>query len=383
VARKRLRIFLLLMLAIAVANGLVNTVQLNMTPAQLSTWGPGYKYRIEGNGTGLNSVSGREFETAAGVSRTRPFGLGDDIGVGALWGMLALGGAIALLSTGPGRRTWWLALLFAIGPPLAVITGEGRSILVSSIVALFAYIAFATTARKLISTLAAVFVALALVVGVVAYISSVSGAGVFDRYATITPSKIASTTSTDRGGSLSAIPKIIEKHPLGNGLGGVGPASKFAGGGVTGSNGETEPGFLVSELGVPGLIVLYGFNLQLLILGARRIKLFDTEIRTYLAALLAGLVGLLVIGISAATTSTSPASAYLWFTGGVLSYWLVTVPSQRSRTKAPVLESAVEPPFARRRSHNIRPRVRYLRFDERWLGRGGARDERGSRSPRA
>jgi len=320
----RLRTFFVIMLVIATANGIVSAVQLKLTPAQLSSWGPGYAYRINNNGTGLNKVAGRVFFTSTGVQRTRPFGLGDDAGVGAAWGMLALGGALALVSLGTRARVGRISLLLCIGPPLAIITGEGRSLVIGSVVALVAYVAFATTARRLIPTLAALLLGLAALTGVIAFVSSVSGAGVFDRYATITPSKVASTTSADRGGSFAAIPQLLTQHPLGNGLGSTGPASGFAGGGNVGSNGETEPGFVISELGIPGLLVIYGFNLNLLFLGATRIRRLEPETRSLVAALLAGIVAVLVIGISTATTANAPESTYLWFAGGALSYWLTS-----------------------------------------------------------
>ena len=78
----------------------------------------------------------------------------------------------------------------------------------------------------------------------------------------------------------------------------------------------------MSELGIPGLLVYLGFNLRLLYLGATRIRRLDPEARSFVAALLAGIVGLLVIGVSTATTATSPMAAYLWFAGGALAYWL-------------------------------------------------------------
>lgn len=324
-SRSRLRTFFVLMLVIATANGIVSVIQLDLTPAQLASWGPGYAFRINGNGTGLNKVSGRVYFTTTGQQRTRPFGLGDDSGVGAAWGMLAIGGALALVSLGTRRGVGRMSLLLlCAGPPLAVIAGEGRSLLIGSVVALFAYIGFATTAKRLIPTLAAVLLGMAAIVGVVALISSVSGAGVFDRYATITPSKVASTTAADRGYSISAIPTLISDYPLGGGLGSVGPARAFAGGGAAGGNGETEPGFLVSELGVPGLVVVYGFTLTLLFLGVTRIRRLEPEMRSYVAALLAGIVALLVIGTGTATTATAPEATYLWFAGGALSYWLTT-----------------------------------------------------------
>src|SRR5262249_11595977 len=95
--RARLRAFFVLMLVIATANGIVGFVQLNLTPSQLAAGGPGYAQRINGTGLGVSQVSGRVFFTG-GKPRTRPFGLGSDAGVGEGWGMLALGGALALIA---------------------------------------------------------------------------------------------------------------------------------------------------------------------------------------------------------------------------------------------------------------------------------------------
>jgi hypothetical protein len=179
-----------------------------------------------------------------------------------------------------------------------------------------------------------VLLGLGAVVAVIVYIGSVSGQGVFQRYSTITPGKLVSALSENRGESISAIPKLAAHDPLGNGLGSSGPASGFAGGGNSGSNSETEPGFLLSELGIPGLVVVYGFMLNLLFLGVTRIRRLESETRILIAALLAGLVGLLVLGISSSTTATPPGSAFLWLVGGTLSYWLVT--AMRADTKTPV-----------------------------------------------
>ena len=329
-SRKRLRTFFVILLVIATANGVVGMIQLNLTPTQLSSWGPGYAFRINNEGTGLDAVSGRTFNTSTGAARTRPFGLGDDAGSGEAWGMLALGGALALMALGIRKSSGRLSLLLCVGPPLAIISGEGRGLLIGSLAALFAYVCFATTPKRLIPTLGGVILGLGAIVAVIAFVSSVSGSGVFDRYATITPNKVANTTSAERGSSLSYIPTQFVRYPLGNGLGTTGPASGFQGIRKATSNGESEPGFLLSELGIPGLIVVYGFMLTLLSLGIARIRRFDPEARVYIAALLAGFVGLLVAGVAGATTATAPAAPYTWFAGGVLAYWL-TKGAQRGR----------------------------------------------------
>lgn len=336
--KARLRTFLVILLLVATANGVAGMVQLNLTPHQFASWGPGYANRINGVG-----ITGRVYYTAAGVARTRPFGLGDDAGVGAAWGMLALGGALALVSLGTRLRVGRISLLLCAGPPLAIISGEERSLLVASVAVLVAFVAFATTAKRLMRTMTAVILGLVAIIGVVAYIGSVSGAGVFERYLTISPGRLVSALNENRGQSLAAIPKLASQDPLGNGLGSSGPASGFAGGGNAGSNSETEPGFLISELGIPGLLVVYGFMAHLLFLGVTRISRLESETRIVLAALLAGLVGLLILGISSSTTATPPGSAFLWLTGGALSYWLVTAVRSEAQRRPPPISASAAP----------------------------------------
>ena len=59
------------------------------------------------------------------------------------------------MALGIRKSTGKLSLLLCVGPPLAIISGEGRGLLIASIAALFAYLCFATTPRRLIPTLGA------------------------------------------------------------------------------------------------------------------------------------------------------------------------------------------------------------------------------------
>ena len=136
----RLRTFFVIMLVIATANGIVSTIQLNLTPAQLASWGPGYAFRINGGGTGLNHVSGRIFQQKTGTicrsaqcaahaalrprrRRRRRRGVGD---------AGARRGDSARLARSCENTVGRMALLLCIGPPLAIITGEGRALLIGS-----------------------------------------------------------------------------------------------------------------------------------------------------------------------------------------------------------------------------------------------------------
>lgn len=312
-----LRTFLVLLLVCATANGIVGFVQLQETPEQLAGWGPGYSAKVLGTG----DVSGRVFTDDSGEERVRPFGLGGDSGAGAVVGLVAVGAALALVTLGRQRMSGRLALLLCAGAPLAVLTGERRTTVVAAFVALLAFVLLATSLRRLIPTLAAIGVGLALTLVLVSVVGG-SSEGVFDRYKTISPDRLAATTEESRGGSFDKIPRFVVDYPVGGGLGSVGPASAFAGGGSVGLDGETGPTFLLSELGVAGLVVLLGFNVQLLVLAARRVRRCEPELRVLLAALVAGLVGLLMTWVSAADMATSPASPFFWFSAGALAWWL-------------------------------------------------------------
>ena len=61
------RKFFVILGVIALANGAVGTVQTELTPSQLSSWGPGYSSLINGTGP----VSGRTYLDSAGESRVR------------------------------------------------------------------------------------------------------------------------------------------------------------------------------------------------------------------------------------------------------------------------------------------------------------------------
>src|SRR4051794_33869147 len=95
---RRLRVFLVLMLVVATLNGIVNVVQLNLSVDQFAAWGPGYSQRLHGTDglSGRSYVVGTDPATGKTITRTRPFGLGSDIGFGGALGMLALPGGLAL-----------------------------------------------------------------------------------------------------------------------------------------------------------------------------------------------------------------------------------------------------------------------------------------------
>jgi hypothetical protein len=335
-SRSRLIGFLVLLLLIAAANGAVNVIQYSLSPAALATWGPGYAARI--NGTG--DVSGRNFVDQQAHSRNRPFGRGSDFGFGGAVGVLAAPAALALLAlVRRHRRATLAAALAASGVVLAVVLSEARVALIGSVVALVAYLALTITPRRVLPTFAGLAVFGLVAYFVVSGLGTGSTAGSFDRYRNIAPGQVLNTTIQYRGATLAELPNYFKQYPLGAGLGKVGPAASFASGGAAALNAESETNYLALEVGIAGLVVFVLWNLRLLWLSSTRIRrIHDSELRLLLSAIAAPLFAILVSGAAGVTSATSPMSPYLWFAGGILSYWLIARPRE-SAASAPLTTS--------------------------------------------
>lgn len=314
----RLKGFLALLLLIAAANGVVSVVQVGITPSQFAKWGPGYAARIDGIG-----VSPREFEDSTGKARVRPFGLGDDIGFGGAVGSIAVPAMLALLSVGGSTRRRIIVGVLAVGVVLAVVTSEARIDILASVAAIIVYLILATSSRRALRVLCGLAVGSLVAYGAIAVLASGSNSHIFDKYSSITPTKLVSTTTNYRSNTWSEIPIYIVRYPLGAGIGHVGPAASSAGGnGNTTLDAESEPTYLLLELGIPGFVLLTAFQLRMLSLSGKIRRIKDIELRLLLAAFAAPLAVLLVVGLGGITTAVTPGSAYLWFASGILVYWL-------------------------------------------------------------
>lgn len=332
---KALRAFVILLAVIATLNGIVGWVQFNESPAQLASWGPGYAQRVLG--TGGFSQSGRTFAAQSGQNRTRPFGLGSDAGSGGVVGAFAVAGILALASLYTRRRYLLFAVVAAIGATTAIITSQGRGVIVAAVVVILAFGMLTASARSRVSSLLGLALAVLVSFFVVQFIIGSAGGSSSLRYQALSPSSFLQTTNKARGKSIRAIPGNLAAYPLGAGLATGGPASGTAGGtplvGVVDT--ETEFSFLTVETGIPGMLVLTGFTVTLLVLGLRRCRYEpDREARMLLAALIAPVGAILALFFSSALTPTTPAGPYLWAVGGIVSYWLVALPAARRRQAA-------------------------------------------------
>jgi putative inorganic carbon (HCO3(-)) transporter len=331
--KRSLRGFVLVLLVVAVANGIAGFAQFRLTPQELAAWGPGYAERVLGQGQFVDA--GRTFWNASG-NYVRPFGLGSEAGSGGLLGAFALGGVIAAASLVRRPGYVLLAGVSAIGAVAAIVTSQGRAVIVCSVVVALMYALLTITSRgriaRLLGLAAAAVVAFAVV-------SAIVGAGdaFTSRYQSIGPASIVKTTDDARGGSLAIIPRTAVHYPLGAGLGTAGPAAGAGGANeLAGTlDSETEPSFLIIETGIAGMVLMLSFVVALVVLALRRCREEpDPEARALLAAVLAPLAALLALCLVSAWTPTTPGGPYLWAAAGVASYWLIALPAER-RVRAP------------------------------------------------
>jgi hypothetical protein len=302
---RRLRGFLLLLLAVAAVNGIVGLVQFKQTPEQLARWGPGYETRIAGTGP----VSGRGFVDTHGKAHNRPFALGSDMGFGGSVGTLALPAALALFALSRRRALRVLALVLSLGAILGVATSEARVAVLGSVAAVAAFVLLAVSSRNVTRAVVALTVGAALAYGVISTLASSADSGAFDRYASIAPGRAVDTAYDYRKDTLARVPQYALEIPLGAGLGSSGPGASATGGTTAGASldAESEPTYLVIETGVLGLVVMLGLTLQLLALSLRGIRrLPDGELRLLLAGVAAPLFALVAAGAAGITTAASP-----------------------------------------------------------------------------
>jgi len=323
-SKARLRTFMLLVLLLAAVNGLVGAVQFNMSPEQIANWGPGYRDLIFGESSGAPRQTAYE---GGEENKVRPMALGSDMGFGGVLGGIAIPFALALLMARRKLLKDQTALIAILGTcaVVGVATSQARAAVVGAAVAILAFIALATTARRVLNV-AVVLAVVAALSGAALHQFAGSDSTVFDRYSNITPTRVAGTTVDSRRQVYEeALPKYIKKYPFGAGIGTVGPAA-----GVidppkrkAALNAESQFTFTIVELGIAGLLVLILFNLALLGRVIRRVRaLPQSELRLMLAAIAAPLFMFLSNWVIGVNTTSTPNSPYFWFAAGVLLYWL-------------------------------------------------------------
>jgi O-antigen ligase len=303
-----------------------------MSPGQLARWGPGYNDKVHGS----NGLAGRTFVDSSGQGHVRPFALGSDEGFGGAIGVLAIPGAFALLSLAGNRRLKIAAAALSAGAVLGVVTSQSRTHIIGGVIVIIAFMLLATSSRRAFRLLAGLGIGAAIGVVAISALSSGTSSSLFSRYSNIAPSSALSTTYNYRSSTYSTVlPRYLVRYPLGAGIGKTGPAGNSFG--ASNNNGagldaESEATYLVLDIGIPGLVVLLGFQIRVVLLSWRVRRVNDLEMRLLLAALAAPLFAMLATGWVGITTATTPGGPYLWLIGGALSYWLID--PQRKRRGA-------------------------------------------------
>jgi hypothetical protein len=340
--KAQVRKLLVLLVVCASVGGVVSFAQSILTPEQFATWGPGYSERVLGTGSfaGAPRVA---FEDS-GERRVRPFGLGSDIGAGALIGALALPALLALIMVSHGASRLAMIAL-GVGIALSAATSGTRAALIVFVVCAVTFTLLTATTKVAGRLLAGLLAGILMLYATFAVLGPQNSTT--QRAQSITPGKVVSTFSEERGASVVLIGEYAIKFPLGLGVGSVGPAAvRFSG--LTAAtavlNGETQWNYLILETGLAGLTIFLWLNVRLMSAAMRRIRrIGDTEVRLQLAALAAPLFGLIVAGFAAPTTATVPQAPYFWLVAGILSYWLIAAyhgassgaPSARQAGRAP------------------------------------------------
>ena len=314
---------MLILVICAGAGGFVSYLQSTLTPEQFADWGPGYRERVLG--TGEFAGAPRVAHGEAGAQAVRPFGLGSDIGGGAVAATLGLPALIALLMAG-GSRLRLLTIPLSIGVALAVATAGTRAGIVSTVVAALFFGLLSATSKNMFRSFLGLIAALALVYGAFQFLGSENQAA--KRSESIAPTRVLSTFSDERGSSLLAFGDYALEFPLGLGIGSSGPAALAARAGDPSAkqfNSETQWNFLVIELGLIGVAIFLILTFRVMALALTRIRrLAAPALRLQLAALAAPMFGLFAAGFAGPTTTSVPPAPYLWLVTGVLSYWLIT-----------------------------------------------------------
>ena len=329
-SKKRFRNLFLLLGVIALANGVVSTIQTQLTPEQLSSWGPGYAQRIAGTG----DVSGRTYADDEGTARVRPPALGSDLGFGGFVGVLALPGLLALLGMQRLRQKP-LVLVLCLGTLLAVATSLQRLAVLGAVLAAIAFALLSASAgRRAANVLAGLLVVAALTFALASILAPAAGNGVFSRYSSIAPGKAATTSVDYRDDTIAQIPEVVRKYPFGAGLAVAGAGRSF-GGTVTptidghAATAESQYNYVTLELGLPGLlfwIALSAMVISLAVRGLRKIR--DVELRLCLAAVFATVIAFTIMGLVGPTMSSLPFGPYFWFAVGIAAYWFKSGPQQ-------------------------------------------------------
>ncbi len=324
-SKRALRIFMVIVCVCAVANAIVATYQTKLSPAQLATWGPGYRALYAPTTLGKSAGHARVYD-AGGEAHPRPVGLGSDSGFSGGVGQLGFVFSLALFATWRGRKRWY-AIIFALGSLAGIASGLGRTQLVASVIgtvaaAGFAYFGKRQSLRFITALLAVVLVAIPSGAVFVTLVKS----GTFSRYESF-ESTSAGELATHKAGAYTLIPHELEVLPFGIGLGTSGPVGGFGGVVVDqleghGVSSETQWNLLANEVGLPGLVAWAAITfvfIGVVLRGMRYIR--DPDLVILLAGACGPFVALAITGFTGPFETSAAHGPYFWFAIGIAAFW--------------------------------------------------------------
>jgi hypothetical protein len=344
-SKRRFRQAFLIVGVCALANGVVATYQTRLSPAQLATWGPGYRDLFAPTSLGKKGSQARVFDTE-GEAHPRPVGLGSDSGFSGGVGLIGLPFCLALLATWRSRRRWVAAVL-AVGGLAGVAAGGGRLQLIGAVLSVTAFLLLASLGgRSLKRPIGALLAVLALAVPLGVGFVAVAHRGAFARYSSLESASL-STIATHKAGGYTKIPHFLAGAPFGVGLGTTGAVSGLGGKEAgnepaaesPGPNGETQYNVLADEVGAPGLVVWALLSVYVVALAVRRLPAVrDNDLAILLAASFAPFTALIFMGFSGPTLTSTALGPLFWFTIGIAAYWLAG-PRPHAGAAEPVVAS--------------------------------------------
>jgi hypothetical protein len=249
---------------------------------------------------------------------------------------MALPGALALAVAGGRYRRY--APLLGLGVVLAIVglaTSQSRTAVVTAVVTVVAFLLLTVTSRRgVVVVIITAILALVTYFGLTTLFGSATSGP--NRYSSIAPTKVISTTVASRNGTFALIPTYFVDYPLGAGIGSTGPAGGSSVGGSvnSGLDAESEPTFLLIELGIPGLLTMFALAFYAIRMGVRLRVVSERRLHAALAALTAVLIGLVVIWVVGADTANSPTSPFIWLSFGILAYWYSEMRRGRVATRS-------------------------------------------------
>ncbi len=280
-----------------------------------------------------------------GFHEWRPFGTGALPGSQAVFALLALPFALALVLRGDYRlRNPWIVFTI-VGSLVVFVISGGRQVFLGSLIAVLTMVALQMVRGRG----RAAFVLLALLVSVVGawivvqeYVQPVAQRAVAQ--ATNVPEIWRSRSPADRfqelldpnvyrtarGGGLRLITDRVKAFPFGAGLGRTGSAAGRFQDELTesplGRMIQQRYGFadnyfaaMLVETGIPGTIMLTAVVIGLLVLAIRLSRVGD-QADAALGALVAGyLVALLVMSWGSQPLLANPTQAFFWVLGGMMA----------------------------------------------------------------